>query len=450
MKTVILAGGSGTRLWPLSREAYPKQFLKFQDLDNKSLFQLSYLRARKISQPEDILIVTNQEHKFLVMGEIKELKEILIEDNILCEPIGKNTLPAIAWAMSKCKPEEDAIILSSDHFIQNEEVLLNALPKAQELSKDSLILFGCKPTSPHTGYGYIKFENNSVLEFKEKPFEKIAEQYLRDGNYLWNLGIFYFNQKVFMEELKINSPDLFSKLPSLPSEYHHLESASIDIGLSEKTNKLGVISLELDWSDLGSFDSIYDAFAKDEDKNHKSSRVKYTHSHNNYVMTTVPDKIVACVGVDNIVAVDTEDALLLCPRNLTQHTKIIVNQLKEEKDYRLEIHKTAYRPWGSYTILEDKPNFKVKRLTVFPGKLLSLQSHKRRSEHWTIVKGQAYIINGEEELILNSNESTYIPQGNKHRLGNKTDQILEVIEVQCGDYFGEDDIERYEDKYNRT
>lgn len=449
-KVIIMAGGSGTRLWPLSREYFPKQFLKFEELQGESLFQQTMKRALKLVKAEDIIVVTNEKHKFLVMGEAEEMKIPLPEENIIAEPCGKNTLPAIAVAMKNLEQDDTALVLSSDHLIRNEELLISSIDKAKRLSKEALVIFGIHPLTAHTGYGYIHEENTKVLEFVEKPDIERAKEYLRKG-YLWNCGIFFLRKSVFDEELKKYEPKVYSLMKNKDplSHYKDIDEISIDIGLLEKSARVRALSLELNWSDLGSFDALYEEFSKDAQGNHGSLRTDFFGSSNCLVLSHESKKLISLASVDNLIVVDTQDALMICPRNKSQEVKQIVAKLKKNKSPQKDFHLTVYRPWGSYTILEEQETHKVKRLTVNPGKILSLQSHKHRSEHWTVVNGEAYIVNGEQELSLKTNESTYIPAGNKHRLGNKTNKVLEIIEVQSGSYLGEDDIVRYEDKYGR-
>ncbi|KYC45381.1 MAG: Glucose-1-phosphate adenylyltransferase [Candidatus Methanofastidiosum methylothiophilum] len=443
-----MAGGSGTRLWPLSRTYYPKQFLKFED---KSLFQLAYLRALKLSRPEDIVIVTNKEYEYHVINQLEELGFHKNNSLILKESVGRNTLPAITWGMQiLSERDEDSIaaIFSSDHLM--EDSAIDEIKKSTKLASENLVTFGIVPTHPHTGYGYIScgeklLNGYRVKEFKEKPDDKTAEKYLKKG-YLWNSGIFLFSSKVFFEELDIYQPEISRIFKSQEIDYPSINSISVDYGLLEKSKRIAVIPLDVKWSDLGSFKTLYDYMPHDDHGN--SGNAKYLGSSDNLVHSE--RKFVALLDVNNLAIIDTSDALLVCNKNKTELVKDLTKKLKEQNDPIADFHLQVHRPWGSYTELEKNKSYKIKRVTVNPGKKLSLQLHTKRSEHWVVVSGLADITLGDKSFQLKSGESTFVPPKSKHRLGNSQKDILEIIEVQIGDYLEEDDIVRFDDDFNRV
>lgn len=456
IKSIILAGGSGTRLWPLSREQYPKQFLK---LDRTSLFQNTVLRCLKISKLSEIFVVTNEAQKFFVTGQMEELGIDVMEDNILIEPQGKNTLPAICFGMHEIEKRSGKCtvgVFPSDHILDMDA--MDIITGAEKLSGEYLVTFGIAPSSPHTGYGYIKpgeiLENGrKVLEFREKPELKAAIRYIEEGC-LWNSGMFMLNTELFFEDLKTHAQDIYAAFTQpdrdIQQIYYELPSVSIDYGIMEKSERVAVVRLENKWSDLGDFDSMYVESEKNEHGNVAFSCDDISMNSTANLIYSKRNKVVSLIDVNGMVVVDTPDALLVCPRKSCQKVKEIVTELKEQNDERALFHQTVYRPWGSYTILEESKRHKIKNIRVTPGKKLSLQLHNYRSEHWVVVKGKALVRVDGKEYSLCEGESTFIKPALRHRLSNPEKIPLEIIEVQLGDYVGEDDIVRFEDEYGRV
>lgn len=448
MRSIILAGGVGTRLWPLSREYYPKQFIQ---LDGRSLFQETFLRAVQLSGADGIIVVTNEIHKYLVINQTDELGYSIDPAHLLVEPEGKNTLPAIGWALQRIHSEDrhaTAAVFPSDHVLGDEA--LAQIRAAEPVAQKFLVTFGVQPTSPHTGYGYIRpgkalAIGNVVDQFKEKPDEKTAREYLKKG-YLWNSGIFLLSVPCFFAELKKYQPALYAALRTKRApDYTAIDGISIDYGLLEHSKKVAVVPLEAAWNDLGTFRAFYDMQPRDGSGN--TGKAEYLEARDNYVLA--PGKRVGMIGVSDLVVVDTPDALLVCNSQKTEQVKQLVGRFNERDDPVTKFHRQVHRPWGSYTVLEDGGVYKIKRVTVKPGETLSLQLHHHRSEHWVVVSGTAEVELDGETRFLRKGESTYVHSGTKHRLKNPGLVLLEVIEVQLGDYLEEDDIVRFDDEYGR-
>jgi mannose-1-phosphate guanylyltransferase/mannose-6-phosphate isomerase len=455
IKSIILAGGSGTRLWPLSREMYPKQFLKF---GKTSLFQETVLRCLEVSDISEIFIVTNEAQKFFVIGQIIEIGHSIPSENVLIEPESKNTLPAIFFGMKEIERKYGNSIVgvfSSDHVL--DIAAMQTISSAEKLASDFLVTFGVVPAFPHTGYGYIKTSEACgpgyrVSEFREKPDFETAEKYIEEGC-LWNSGMFLFETELFFEQVKKYAPSVFAcfeKGEDINEIYAEIEKISIDYGIMEKSDKVAVVKLGQKWSDLGNFAAIYDELEKDA-----AGNVVYEcdplllNSEGNLVYSKC-GKIVSLIDTKDMVIVDTSDALLVCPKSSSQKVKEIVSELKDRNDERAFIGQTVYRPWGSYTLLEVSRGHKIKNITVLPDHKLSLQLHYHRSEHWVIVKGMACVEVNNKQFFLRPGESTFIRAGEKHRLSNPGKVPLEIIEVQLGELVDEADIVRFDDVYGRN
>lgn len=440
----------------MSRELYPKQFLK---ISGTSLFQDTLLRCLEVSDISEIFVVTNEKQKFFVYGQIEELELDLLKENILLEPDGKNTLPAIGFAVREIETrfgDSTVGVFSSDHILDTSA--MQTIAGAEKLADDHLVTFGITPRSPHTGYGYIKPGDAldmgyEVSEFKEKPDMEHAKQYVESG-YLWNSGMFLFGTGLFISELQAHAPqfwdEFFNSNGDIEDIYNNIPGISVDYGLMERSNQVAVVKLDHKWSDLGNFDALYDENEKDEHGNvvYDCDCVPIDSTDN--LIYSKPNKIVSLIDVHDMVVVDTPDALLVCPRKSSQRVKDIVTALKDANDERAYLQQTVYRPWGSYTILEASERHKIKNIMVMPGKTLSLQMHHHRSEHWVVVKGMACVqVNGKRKF-LRQGESTFIRSGEKHRLSNHGKIPLEIIEVQLGERVDEDDIVRFDDEYGRV
>lgn len=460
---VILSGGSGTRLWPLSRSLRPKQLLCLNG--EQTLLQQTAARLLKRVEPGNLLTVTHQDHKFEVKGQLAELAPDLVP-GVLAEPIARNTLPAIAWAAHEIyKRDPDAIVgvFPSDHAIGDDEAFLAAWESAETAAAQGfLTLIGLTPTEPATGYGYIQpgepmnaagtlGKVRRVSRFVEKPDHDRAQQFVAAG-YLWNGGMFVFRASDFMQLLQQLQPQIFDAIVAMDANgtteaYQAMPSLSIDYGIGEKAEKVAVVPADMEWSDLGNWDSIYQHKAKDAAGNITHGDVLSMDTQGSLLWTT--HGLLATMGVSNVAVIQTADATLVCDRSRTEDIKQLVAQVQKTHPHLTETNLTVHRPWGTYTVLEEGPNFKIKRIVVNPGAKLSMQLHNHRSEHWVVVSGAARITNGELEIILQENQSTYIPKTHRHRLENPGEMPLQIIEVQCGEYVGEDDIVRFEDTYGR-
>lgn len=402
---IILAGGSGTRLWPLSRKYYPKQFIQLREFDHVSLFQKTLQRSVAIGKLEDILVVTNADYKFHCLSQADEIGLVLREDQILIEPAAKNTLAAIAFAVKHIANDDDvAFITPSDNIIDDVRLLAGTIESALVRAGESLVTFGVTPTCPHTGYGYVSADRTSsapfrVLEFKEKPDTQRAEEYIRNG-YFWNSGSFLFSKKVFQSELRKWNPSFFETFESsddIAKVFETIPDLSIDYGLLEYSDNIYLSPLTCYWDDLGSFDALGEYL---ENTGGKNIDIIGVESQNNLVLSETDGKKIALIGIENLLIIDTKDALLISKKGESQKIKDIVGVLKKADSPLADYGTTVYRPWGSYTIIDEGVGFKSKRLTVLPGKKLSLQMHYHRSEHWVVVSGTATVTIGDQEIIL--------------------------------------------------
>lgn len=464
IQPVILAGGTGSRLWPLSRELYPKQLLPL--IDETSLLQTTVLRVSQLVDVLSPVVVVGEEHRFITRSQIDELG-VVPNYSILLEPLGRNTAPAVCAAVEFCALRDDEetilLVLPADHLILRQEEFARVVLQAAELAAaGAIVTFGIEPQGPETGYGYIeRGAGNSVLSFKEKPDLATAMAYVASGNYFWNSGMFAFSIKTFREEMARHAPEMLSAMEksvcygTWDGRFYRLDrnamaaspSDSIDYALMEKTDKAAVVAANLDWSDIGSWKALWDVSSKDKDGNVSTGDVILEDTKNCLVRSE--SKLVATVGLEDTLVVETADAVLVAPLSRSQDVKKIVNRLQKKQRDEFRFHRTVFRPWGSYTVLEQQPRYQIKRITVYPGKKLSLQMHHHRHEHWVIVTGTARITNGDEIFLLHENQSTYIPAGIQHRLENPGVIALELIEVQNGSYLGEDDIVRFDDDYGR-
>ncbi|MBJ2136839.1 mannose-1-phosphate guanylyltransferase/mannose-6-phosphate isomerase [Paraglaciecola chathamensis] len=470
MKPVVLAGGSGSRLWPKSRAALPKQFLRLTS--NLTMLQDTVARLEG-TQAEKPIVICNDSHRFLVAEQLRQ--QDIQHGGILLEPMGRNTAPAIALAALHASLNGDdptLLVLAADHLINDNKAFHKAIAQAEVLAEQGkLVTFGIVPDSAHTGYGYIRSGDKvseaevgfDVAEFVEKPDLATAKQYVDSGSYFWNSGMFLFKASRYLEELEKYAPDMLdickraiaTEAPDL--EFVRVDSDifatcpddSIDYAVMEKTNAAAVVPLDAGWSDVGSWSSLWEtAKEKDENQNVIIGDAILDDVHNSYI--NAEQRLISVVGLDDVVVVETKDAVLVAHKDKVQNIKNVVNKLKAEKRPEFEFHREVFRPWGSYDSIDNGERFQVKRITVKPGEKLSVQMHHHRAEHWIVVAGTAKVTNGEETLLLCENQSTYIPVGVIHALENPGKIPLELIEVQSGTYLGEDDIVRFSDRYGRV
>ena len=468
---VVMAGGVGSRLWPSSRETLPKQFLAFQDTDgsrNHSLFQQTLIRLEGIADLGNPVVVCNEDHRFLVAEQLREIG--IATATIILEPVGRNTAPAVALAalaVAQDNPGDLLLVLAADHVISRVEAFREAVESGARVARDgALITFGIVPKSPETGYGYIKrgdpvAEGFRVDSFVEKPQLETARQYLESGDYYWNSGKFMFSARSYIEELQNFEPLMLDVCrrswqgASRDLDFHRIAKSSfencpansIDYAVMEKTSRSVVIPLDAGWNDLGAWSAVWEQGPLDENNNVCRGDVLVQDSHNSFIQAE--SRLVTLVGMDNAVVVETSDAVLVANKARVQEVKEVVKALLAGGRSEAVLHRKVYRPWGSYEGLTEEAGFQVKRIIVKPGASLSLQLHHKRAEHWIVVRGTATVTRGEEVFELQENQSTFIPVETKHRLENRTNEPVTLIEVQCGSYLGEDDIVRFEDFYGR-
>ncbi len=462
IQPVILCGGSGTRLWPLSREHFPKQFISL--MGQASLFQQTQQRLEGLINIQPAMIVGNEAHRFLVQEQLRQIQSQA--DVLILEPEGRNTAPALtlaAFYASQGDPQSLLLVMPSDHVMLRPQGLKQVLPQATLLAETGkIVTFGIAPEHPETGYGYIQAEGSEVLAFKEKPDQATAEAYLESGKYWWNAGIFLCRADVWLAEVQAHAPEIYSACQTAIAEgsrdglffrpqseaFQQASARSIDYAVMEKTQLVAMVPLDAGWSDLGAWSALQNMGEGDSNGNLIEGDVIVHDSKNNYIKST--SRLVSVLGVENLIVIETPDAILVTHQDQAQNVRQIVDILRADARSEAEHHLRVARPWGFYETVDLGERFQVKRITVYPGQALSLQMHHHRSEHWIVVKGTAKVTRDDKQFLLGENESTYIPLGTVHRLENPGAIDLELIEIQSGAYLGEDDIVRYEDRYQRA
>ncbi|MBB5701107.1 mannose-1-phosphate guanylyltransferase [Ochrobactrum daejeonense] len=466
---VIISGGSGSRLWPLSRDAHPKPFIELPD--GSTLIGKTYKRAANLDGVDHILTVTNRDFLFLTLDAYADAQAPKIDNAFLLEPLGRDTAPAVALAAMHAAatygPETTLLVMPADHLIEDEVSFAQAVLKARQLAETGrIVTFGIVPDHPETGFGYIEIDGTDVLRFVEKPDAITAQAYIESGRYFWNSGMFCFTAATMLDAFQHYAPDIFNgvqasleharrgvngdtKTVEIPKDdFAATPAISIDYAIMEKADNIACIPVSCGWSDIGSWAAMADLVQPDNEGNRLRGETVLEDTTNSFVLSET--RLVSLVGVHDLLVVDTPDALLVAHRDKAQEVRSVFNRLRAQGHEAAKLHRTAHRPWGTYTVLEEGDGFKIKRIEVKPGSRLSLQAHHHRSEHWIVVSGTAKVTNGEREILLTTNQSTYIPCGFRHRLENPGILPLVLIEVQSGEYLGEDDIVRFDDVYGRT
>ena len=465
----ILCGGAGSRLWPVSRELHPKPFIRLAD--GQSLLHKAFLRGARLEGAHEVLTVTNRELFFKTRDEYAEVNAARIATSYILEPFGRGTAAAVACAAlqvaAKHGGEAVMLVLPADHLISDEKAFAAAVSRAASLALSGrLVTFGIRPDRPESGYGYIEAKGEDVVRFVEKPSTERAREYVESGRFLWNSGMFCFTAKTVLAEMRASCPEIVAACEKAlrnarvarsngdeqvelePEGFAAVPDDSIDYALMEKSRAVAVVPCDIGWSDIGSWNAVGALTPADANGNRVEGDCVLHDVRDSYIRSG--HRMVGAVGISNLVLVDTPDALLVADASRAQDVKQVYARLKERNHEAHRLHRTVHRPWGTYTVLEEGPGFKIKRIEVKPGASLSLQMHQHRSEHWIVVSGTAQVVNGERELTVQTNESTFIPPRNRHRLSNPHNVELVIIEVQSGPYLGEDDIVRFDDQYGRV